>query len=174
MSDERTIDLAALKLSAGEARRIDAEVTLEDVLFGDEHYVVTPRPVPVSIAATKMIGGGWSLRADFSAAVTGPCMRCLQDAAPSFSVTAREVDVPDQDPPAPELDSPYVDTDQLDLAGWARDALVLELPAQILCRPDCRGLCPVCGADLNADPDHAHEQAPDSRWAKLSELKFDE
>lgn len=146
---------------------------LDDLEFGDEQYVIAPSPVPVAIAVTRMLGGGWSLKAEFTAAVTGPCMRCLTDAAPSFTVSAREVDMPEQDPPAPELDSPYVDQDRLDLAAWARDALVLELPAQILCREDCRGLCPVCGADLNDDLTHAHERAPDSRWAKLSEIRFD-
>ncbi len=54
-----------------------------------------------------------------------------------------------------------------------RDALALALPAQIVCRPDCLGLCSVCGANLNDDPEHAHERAPDPRWAKLSELKLD-
>jgi hypothetical protein len=43
--------------------------------------------------------------------------------------------------------------DELDLARWAHDALALALPIQLLCRPDCKGLCPVCGASLNdADP----------------------
>ena len=62
----------------------------------------------------------------------------------------------------------------LDLHSWARDALALTLPAKVLCRPDCAGLCPVCGVDLNhADDDHAHEREPDPRWAKLTELRFD-
>ena len=59
----------------------------------------------------------------------------------------------------------------LDLHAWARDALALALPVQLVCRADCAGLCPVCGADLNAaGPEHAHERAPDPRWAKLGEL----
>jgi len=53
------------------------------------------------------------------------------------------------------------------------DALALTLPTQILCSADCRGLCARCGADLNRDPDHAHEPEVDPRWAQLSELKFD-
>ncbi len=62
----------------------------------------------------------------------------------------------------------------LDLAGWARDAFALAMPAKILCREDCAGLCPVCAADLNeAGPEHHHEAAPDPRWAKLRELKLE-
>ena len=63
--------------------------------------------------------------------------------------------------------------DELDIGRWAHDAAILALPTRILCRPDCAGLCPVCGESLNdADPeDHEHEPAPDPRWAKLDELK---
>ena len=62
----------------------------------------------------------------------------------------------------------------LDLSAWARDALVLGLPAKILCREDCPGLCPVCAADLSeVGEDHTHDEAPDPRWAKLRELRLD-
>ncbi|WP_228430478.1 YceD family protein [Baekduia soli] len=74
----------------------------------------------------------------------------------------------------PELDSPYVDGEVIDVGAWTRDSLALGLPAQILCRPDCLGLCPECGVDLNtAEPGHAHEKAPDPRWAALREITFD-
>ena len=54
----------------------------------------------------------------------------------------------------------------LDLHAWARDALALAVPSNLLCREDCAGLCPVCGANLNeAGPDHHHEPEPDPRWA---------
>jgi uncharacterized protein len=71
------------------------------------------------------------------------------------------------------LSSPYVSKEELALARWARDALALALPAQIVCREDCAGLWGQCGANLNEDPEHRHEAAPDPRWAKLGELKFD-
>ena len=99
-------------------------------------------------------------------------MRCLGPAAPSFDVDAREVHQPgagDED-----MRSPYVDADDdLDLAAWARDAFALAVPAQIACTPECRGLCPHCGANLNDEPEHAHEPEPDQRWAKLSEIRFE-
>ena len=73
-----------------------------------------------------------------------------------------------------ELESPYLAEEVLDVAAWARDALALSLPEKLLCRDDCAGLCAVCGADLNqAGSGHRHEREPDSRWAKLSELRFE-
>ena len=75
---------------------------------------------------------------------------------------------------ATSCSSDYVDEDDdLDLRAWVRDAFALALPGQITCTPECLGLCPQCGANLNEDPEHAHEAEPDPRWAKLSELRFE-
>jgi uncharacterized protein len=118
-----------------------------------------------------MLGGGYALRVRFAAALGGPCMRCLKDASPLIEVDAREIDRPGE---GEELESPYVHDERLDLAAWVHDAFALGAPVKVLCREDCPGLCPVCAADLSeVGPDHAHESAPDPRWAKLSELKLD-
>ena len=98
-------------------------------------------------------------------------MRCLKHAAPQVEVDAREVDRPGE---GEELDSPYVEEEQLDLAAWAHDAFALATPRRCSAARTARGLCPVCAADLNeAGPEHRHESAPDPRWAKLRELKLD-
>ena len=165
------MDLAALHLRPGEGRRIELAVDVDDVAFGGQTYALDPSTVDVVLDISRMSGEGHALRLRTSATLRGPCMRCLDDAALPVEVDAREVDQPGG---GDELSSPYVDGDELDVAGWTRDAIVLALPPQVLCRPDCAGLCPVCGENLNeAGPDHAHERAPDPRWAKLSELNFD-
>jgi uncharacterized protein len=164
-------DLASLRLSPGEGRRLALQTPIEPLLLGSERYVAEPAQVPVELGVSRMSGGGYALRLRFSAAVLGPCMRCLEQAAPRVEVEAREVDRPGG---GEELDSPYVHDETLDLAAWARDAFALATPAKILCREDCAGLCPVCAADLNeAGPEHRHEPEPDSRWAKLRELKLE-
>jgi uncharacterized protein len=126
--------------------------------------------VPVRLDVSRTMHSGWALRLRFAVELHGPCMRCLEPATPAFAVDAREVDQPGG---GEELTSPYLNEGELDLAGWARDALALTLPSQLTCRPDCAGLCPQCGANLNEDREHAHEREPDQRWAKLSELHFD-
>ena len=167
----QTFDLAPLKLSPGEGRRIELSVPIDPLQLGGESYRAQPAGVPVVLDVSRMMGGGYALRLVLSAALVGPCMRCLQDAAPQVQVQAREVDVPGE---GEELESPYVHAEVVDVAGWARDAFALAAPAKVLCREDCLGLCPECAADLNeAGPEHHHERAPDSRWAKLSELKLD-
>ena len=99
-------------------------------------------------------------------------MRCLGPAAPELAIDALEVNQPGTGDD--ELRSPYLDSsDDLDLARWARDALALAVPAQLTCGEGCLGLCPQCGANLNDEPAHEHEREPDTRWAKLSEIRFE-
>ncbi len=164
-------DLAGLRLVAGEGRRLELEVPIEPLELGGERYQAVPSSVPAELTVSRMSGGGYALRLRFAAALTGPCMRCLKPAAPLLEIDAREVDRPEE---GEELDSPYVHEETVDLGTWARDAFALAMPAKILCREDCAGLCPICAADLNeAGPEHHHDSAPDPRWAKLSELELE-
>lgn len=166
-----TFDLARLQLTTGQGRRLELHVAVDEFELGGERYRVEPAPIPVTLDVSRMTGGGFSLRMRFRAELHGACMRCLEPAAPGFDVDAREVDQPGD---GEELDSPYVSPDAaLELAAWARDALALALPAQVICREDCAGLCAVCGENLNEAHDHAHEPEPDPRWAKLKELRLE-
>jgi DUF177 domain-containing protein len=170
-AETHDFDLAGLRLSAGEARRLQLDVRIPPLVLGSARYQAVPARVPVELSVSRMTGGGYALRLRFSAAAGGPCMRCLEPAAPTIEVDAREVDRPGG---GDELDSPYVNDETLELAAWAHDAFALALPTQVLCRPDCAGLCPVCAANLNeVGPAHRHARAPDRRWAKLRELKLE-
>jgi uncharacterized protein len=163
-------DLGRLGLHSGEGRRIDTLVRSEPLEFGGQSYETGVESVPVRLDVSRMVAG-YALRLRFGVRLEGPCMRCLEGARHSLEVDAREVDQPGG---GDELTSPYMHGDELDLRSWVRDALALALPAQIVCRDDCLGLCPVCGENLNeAGPEHRHETSPDPRWATLSELRFD-
>ena len=191
-----TFDLGGLRLSTGEGRRLDLAVGIEPFSLAGQRYPVEPTPVPVRLDISRTTGDGYALRLRFEASLVGPCMRCLEPASPVFVVDAREVSQPNevrahesrahrgepagrghprqQDDSDDELVSPYVEQGVLDLRAWARDALALALPANLLCREDCAGLCPACGANLNeAGPEHHHESEPDPRWAELSKLRFE-
>lgn len=162
-----SFDVGGLGLSSGEARRLVLDVPVDELSFGGQTYSAGGGAhARLDVSRTT---SGYALRLRFEARLEGPCMRCLEDAGAEVVVDAREVDQPGD---ADELRSPYVEGTVVDLRGWARDALALALPTQIFCRDECLGLCALCGANLNADPEHAHERAPDPRWAKLSELKL--
>ena len=142
-----TFDLGALRLTTGEGRRLELNVAIDPFVLGGERYPVDARSSSPS-GSTSPAPPATATRCACASTATlaGPCMRCLEPAAPSSPVDAREVSQPGE---TDELASPYVERGVLDLRRWARDALALALPATLLCRPDCAGLCPVCGADLN-------------------------
>jgi uncharacterized protein len=166
------LDLELLALSSGQARSLDLEVELDPIELGGEIYAPAGGGSEVRLDVSRT-SSGYALRLRFSSEVTGACVRCLEEATADLEIDAREVDQPPTEDE--ELRSPYVSDGQLDVRRWANDALVLALPSQPLCRPDCAGLCPVCGESLNdADPEaHRHPQGGDPRMAKLRDLKLD-
>jgi uncharacterized protein len=146
-----TLNLRTIKLRSGEQFRDERLIQLEPLELGGQRYL----PVPQEVR--------------FRVRLHGPCYRCLEDAALEVPISAREYQA--SKPESEEMRTPYLEDDRLDLSAWARDALALELPDKILCRPDCAGLCPVCGKNLNDEPHDHGEPEPDSRWSALAELK---
>ena len=170
MARTDSFDLGRLSLSSGEGRRVPLEVGVEPLELGGQPYAAVGGSVGATLDVSHTTSG-YSLRLRFETRLEGPCVRCLEGADQTIAVDAREVDQPGG---GEELDSPYLDGEELDVHGWARDALALALPAQIVCREDCAGLCAICGENLNhAGPDHGHERAPDPRWAALRGLRLD-
>jgi uncharacterized protein len=98
--------------------------------------------------------------------LVGECVRCLteiqDDAVVDFQELYLYADASEE-----EL---QLEGDLLDLEPVLRDAVVLALPINPVCDPECPGLCPECGARLADDPDHTHGEAIDPRWAALSQM----
>ncbi len=109
-----------------------------------------------------------------------PCARCLDEIVDEATLGVaelfhdpRRVEVEDYT----EGEDYLVDSDlmHLDLGPALRDATTLIIPSRPLCRPDCAGLCVVCGADRNqVDCGHGDERVPDPRWAALMHLDLDD
>ena len=107
-----------------------------------------------------------------TAPVSGECGRCLAPVSDTLAVTVQELFLypetsADHDP---EDELPQLVGDLLDLTPTLRDAVVLALPLNPVCREDCQGLCATCGERLDDLPEgHAHDQT-DARWGALSGL----
>ena len=165
----KSFNLRQLKLRSGEEYRDEIELELEPFELGGERYLPVPGTVPAELAITRA-ATGTLFQLSFTTRLHGPCYRCLGDAVLELPIAVREYQATNPGE-SDELRSPYLVDDNLDLAAMARDAIALALPDKILCRPDCAGLCPVCGKNLNAEP-HAHEEeSTDSRWAALEALR---
>ena len=162
-----------LRAAPGTERRFaieNAEIDLYDDL-----RLAAPIAGEVRLSRT---GRSILARASLFTAIETSCSRCLtqivapisveieEEALPSIDIdTGQPVD-PTAEPDALRLD----DHHDLDLDEPIREAISLAEPIALLCRPDCRGLCPVCGVDLNTDPDHGHaDEATDPRLAALAD-----
>jgi uncharacterized protein len=164
-----TLNLRTIRLRSGEQFTDEREVQLEPLELGGQRYLPVPENVPAELSISRATTGTlFELR--FRTRLHGPCYRCLADAALGLPISAREYEATSPGS-ADELRTPYVVDDKLDLSAWARDALALALPDKILCRPDCAGLCPICGKDLNRQPHTHDDEELDSRWAALAELR---
>lgn len=113
-----------------------------------------------------------------SADLAGQCVRCLEPIEDSITVDLQELFVYDDHGTSrgashgddEDDDVSRLEDDLIDLEPLVRDAVVLALPYQPLCRDDCPGLCTECGARLADDPDHRHEDPIDPRWAALGQI----
>ncbi|NJQ02318.1 DUF177 domain-containing protein [Streptomyces sp. PLAI1-29] len=113
------------------------------------------------------------------APLTGECVRCLEPVERTLETDFQEMfSYPDADSRARPVADPEDDAEEetfsvedglIDLEPVLRDAVVLALPLQPVCREDCPGLCTQCGARLADEPDHHHD-AVDDRWAALQGL----
>jgi uncharacterized protein len=157
-----------VKLRPGEEHREALDVELPAFEFGGQRYLPVPELVTAELVVTRAMTGTLFTLA-FETRLHGPCYRCLGDAVlvVPIRVTEYQASSPDDE----ELTTPYLVDDLLEVSAWARDAVALALPDKILCRPDCAGLCAVCGKNLNDEPHIHDEQTPDPRWAALEALR---
>jgi uncharacterized protein len=163
-----TFDLRTLRLRSGDQARERVDIELEPLVLAGQTYEPQPNPASAELTVTRA-SSGTVLELALDVLLAGPCFRCLNDAELPLSLRLREYQA--AKPESEDERTEYLEDDRLDLSAWARDAIALALPDQILCRPDCAGLCPVCGKDLNTEPHEHAEERIDPRWAILNQLR---
>lgn len=160
----------------GKTRPFDAAVDADE--FGTDPWGPAEGcledPVVVDLDLDAVVEG-ILVRGTITFSLELPCARCLVP-----QPVRREVDVaelfidPAKRDPDDEVDPGYELVDgrtAIDLSTMARDALLVDLPVRLLCREDCQGLCPTCGADRNVtDCGHGATDDIDPRWSKLAGL----
>ncbi len=103
---------------------------------------------------------------DISASAKTECSRCLDPVKLDLEVDFQELFAYS----STSDDELVVDGEHIDLEQIVVDSVVLNLPFQPVCSPDCLGLCAECGFRLNEDPDHRHENPVDARFSALKDL----
>jgi uncharacterized protein len=134
--------------------------------------VTLQEPVRVGGRLQAISEGRFYWQGTVATAVQGECRRCLTpvttpvqlDVGALFTQDPEAVDDPDTYAVAP-------DATEIDVTSAVREELMLAAPRYVLCRDDCKGLCPQCGQDLNAGPCGCAPVATDARWQPLKALK---
>ena len=172
MAAVETIDLRALDHAPGSETRLRVRVPAVELRHGGQDSRVEPPEPEVELRIARSLSGvHLTLRTEVE--LVGPCFRCLEEARVRLAVESEEFAAEGRPAGAPfdeDLDSAYVEDLRLDVAGWARDAIAEAVPATILCREDCAGLCPTCGANRNDVDCGCVVVETDPRWDALREI----
>ncbi len=164
-----------LRAAPGTERRYPVDDV--DLHIADDLALAVPIEGEVRLSRT---GRSILARAHLTTAIEVYCGRCLAPITAPITVDIEEIALPSIDidtglplDHAAELDALRLDDHhELDLGEPVREAISLAEPISVLCRPDCRGLCPDCGTDLNTVTEHVHrEEAVDPRLASLAEWR---
>jgi uncharacterized protein len=169
------LDIHELPRRAGEYRDYTLDLVLEAELGLDLISIARDERIHVAVTATS-VDEGVLIRGKLSAIAKGECARCLkpvvievdQSFDELFEYPSKATALSDEEVETDEI--LLVEEDHVNLATPIRDAILLALPVNPLCEPDCLGLCSHCGVALgDMDQGHSHEQQ-DQRWSALSGL----
>ena len=166
-------------LSWSEALQVPAEY-LEDseiLSVGDVAWQGEIRYAPADIGRS----GGFRLRGTIEYEQTVPCMRCLEPVVIpveseidlTLFVDGAEVGPGEHQLEASDLGVVFLDSEVFDLEPVILEQLELDVPMRVLCRENCQGLCPVCGANRNEQACDCDPGPGDPRWAVLADFKRD-
>lgn len=126
---------------------------------------------PLHVEASYVYdGSGFTVKGIVKTALCSACALCAREFEEPFGFSFDERFIKD---PGPEEEAYPMGNEELDITRPVLDNLFLNLPLQSICRPDCRGLCPICGCDLNSVQCACRREAEPERvnpFAKLGAL----
>jgi uncharacterized protein len=185
MSERPIFNVAQLlREPAGSSRRGQIDVTLPD-LISDPKSAAEAKGLPqfalVGSVRLMHVTNGVLVEGDLEADVDLQCARCLEPVMVDLDIPVEEIFTPTMDVisgqairPEEEDQALWINEHHiLDLSEVLRQDVLIALPLHVLCRSDCRGLCPNCGQNLNEGPCDCTVE-PDPRWAQLAELLRDD
>lgn len=165
MSNPLLINAAELLRRAGSERRINLQSSIAELGLTDPRFV--PDAIVDVALRLESLTDGIVIDGEVRAPWSDSCRRCLAPAAGEVVCDVHELyQLTVSDPEAFEIVG-----DQIDLTDMVRENLLLDAPVAPVCRPDCAGLCPVCGVDRNIAGCSCDTTVTDPRWDALTQLR---
>lgn len=160
-----TLNVRDIERHPGEMRERSFDVTL-DQRMGEGLLAVQADSTLHIDARLESVHEGILVTAEVTGVADGECGRCLREIEQPVEVEFQELFAY----PSTEAFDYVVEADHVDLEPLVRDTVVLALPFQPVCTPDCPGLDPVTGERLADRPDERAPEATDPRWSALAGL----
>lgn len=167
---ELRLNARELLRQPGLQKAVDVSLSAADLGVDDERIT---GDVTVDLLATSNIDGV-VVEGTITMPWRAPCRRCLVEVVGIARIDVDEVYQDPSDVSVADGDAFPIEGDQIDLVPAVREAVLLELPDDVLCRDDCAGICPVCGIDRNQGSCECDTTVRDERWAALADLELDD
>ncbi len=158
------VNTVELRRQPGARREVHLDLAADEVGVADPRLTGAPVQVELTVESTL---DGIVVSGAVRVTMVDECRRCLRDVSTTVSFEVDELYQAEvSDPEAFELGP-----DLLDLEPLVRDGVLLVLgDPPPLCREDCAGICPACGADRNEQPCGCDDVVRDERWSALDQL----
>ncbi len=166
------VNLTDVLTNEGKTVSMQVETELTQVSIGKEQFPVTDK-TPVDLVCTNVGKGKAIIHGTATVTVALRCSRCLRPVEKKFElVFDREVYRPDaiEDSSDESDDQRFMDGYQMNVEDLLNNEIVINWPMKVLCKPDCKGICSVCGKDLNTGTCDCDTFVPDPRMAVIKDI----
>ena len=157
----------------GRKKEIYADTEADSFSYGGSEYAFVKKS-PVHVILSFISGKSIRFCAKGSFELEAECSRCLKSVPLRFEIDTDTVLILNDEGRACTKDDDelleYVSDRELDMDGFVNEEIMIGFPMQVLCNEDCKGLCPVCGADLNKGECGCDRVVLDPRMSKIRDL----
>ena len=165
------IDLRELLSGSQDEKSYKADIEMNTFDTGSSDYDIIDKPA-VDVSIKKLGKNKLSIKANSYVTLSIPCDRCLEPVDTRVDYTVDEVvdfnDNASEEEAKEEKD--YIDGYSLDVDRLVFGELLLSMPGKVLCKDDCKGLCPVCGTDLNVTECDCEKESLDPRMSVFKDI----
>ncbi len=165
------VDLASIKDSPGSTLEIRDQITLADLEWEGGRLLEFVNPWWLQLEVTNVVRG-YQVNGKTGGRFRLDCDRCLEKVQLPLETAFNELFLPEATAHQEEEARSFTG-DELDLSVTLVEAILLQMPLKVLCTPNCRGLCSVCGTNLNIENCNCETESFDPRLAMLLKWKPD-
>ena len=167
------ISLSEVINLGGRKKEVSVDIERESFSYGGSEYAFSKKN-PVHVSLNLISTGSIRFCAKGSFELEAECTRCLKSVPLGFEFDTDTVLILNDEGRACTKDDDelleYVSDRELDVDGFVNEEIMIGFPMQVLCSEDCKGLCPVCGADLNRGECGCDRVVLDPRMSKIRDL----